>query len=327
MAADRVSVLITFHNQEKYVDKAMQSVLSQKTDFGVKILVGDDYSSDGTCDAVNRWIGQYPGRIELCVPERNEQIHTGSFRASRNRLNLLKHVDTEYFIFLDGDDYFDNEMKLQRQVEILDQKDNLDCIACGHNTYRLYGDGTKTPVTNPNLKEGKLTPKGYWTVIYIHPDALLFRSSFISDINVSVLENNFNDNMITLSAIKHGSIYYIPEYWAMYVQTEKGIWTSGNTVVNNIRNIMHYELSCKICPKLRMQSFNKFCYAWPELYMVRKDIDPDAMKDYYTEAVSKGCRDTSRWIRYRDLNLFQKMYLAVKTFVIRCFTPFSRRLF
>ena len=50
----RVSVLITFYNQEQYVDQALQSVIAQKTDFGVKILVGDDGSSDQTQERVRR---------------------------------------------------------------------------------------------------------------------------------------------------------------------------------------------------------------------------------------------------------------------------------
>ena len=63
----RVSVLVTFYNQEKYVDLALNSIVNQKTDFGIKVLIGDDGSTDKTRDIVVKWIDRYPGMIELCM--------------------------------------------------------------------------------------------------------------------------------------------------------------------------------------------------------------------------------------------------------------------
>ena len=97
----KVSVLITFYNQERYVDRALQSVFEQKTNFDFEVLVGDDGSSDGTCNSVNSWKEKYPNIIKLYVMEREGEGHIAGFRASRNRLNLLKHVKGEYFIYLD----------------------------------------------------------------------------------------------------------------------------------------------------------------------------------------------------------------------------------
>ncbi len=149
----RVSVLVTFYNQEKYVEKALDSIIMQEADFGIKIIVGDDGSTDGTQTIVKNYIEMYSGQIEMIVMDRAPGEHIAGFRASRNRLNLLKYVDTEYFIFLDGDDYFDYNKKLQCQVEILDKFENADCIACGHNIDMLYPDGRRVPITSTKLTE------------------------------------------------------------------------------------------------------------------------------------------------------------------------------
>ena len=326
MVKDRVSVLVTFYNQEQYVDKALESVLSQKTDFGVKIIVGDDGSSDGTCEKVNQWISRYPGRIELHVMERGEGEQIPGFRASRNRINILKFVDTEYFIYLDGDDYFDYEYKLQRQVEILDQSENSDCIVCGHNTNMLYSDGTRKPATDPSIKEGKITLKRYWKDIYIHTDTMLFRSSVIPKIDLVLLENNFNDNMITYSAIQNGNIYYIPELWAVYVQTDKGIWTGEKSIISLVRNMIFYDLSRKINPKMKYQSICRFSYLWQDLYKVRHSIKLSELQAYADEANDKGLKNASKWLRYQELNAFQRAALACKAFAVRVSLPFIWRL-
>lgn len=326
MIKDRVSVLVTFYNQEQYVDKALESVLSQKTDFGVKIIVGDDSSSDGTCEKVKQWISRYPGRIELHVMDRNEGDRIPGFRASKNRINILKFVDTEYFIYLDGDDYFDYEYKLQRQVEILDLPENSGCTACGHNIKMLYGDGTSKPATDPSIKEGRITLARYWKDIYIHTDTMLFRSSVIPKFDLALLENNFNDNMITYSALQEGDVYYIPELWAVYVQTSGGIWTGEKNIISLIRNMIFYDLSRKINPKMKYQSICRFSYLWQDLYKVRHSIRSSELKAYADEANDKGLKNASRWLMYQELNSFQRASLACKTFFIRAALPFIWRL-
>ena len=308
----RVSVLVTFYNQEKFVDKALKSIIDQKTDFGVKILVGDDGSSDNTQGLVRKWIEKYPDRIEMFVMNRAPGEHIPSFRASRNRLNLLKHVDTEYFIYLDGDDYYDYDKKLQKQVDILDDPDNSDCVACGHNIDMLYSDGRKISLTSQDIKEGKYTPKEYWKDFYVSTDTVLVRSSVISTIPQELLENNFNDNAITFSFIQNGSIYYIPKSWVIYTQTGDGIWTSGRKTINHIRNMILYDLCNRINPEMKKETTFRFSNTWLVLFIIRKQLDPAELGQFAREAERKKLNNTYMWIHYQDLSLFQKQKICVK---------------
>ncbi len=308
----RVSVLVTFYNQEKYVDKALQSVMDQKTDFGIKVLVGDDGSSDGTNEKLNNWIEKYPDIIEMHIMDRTPCRHISGFRASRNRLNLLNYVKTEYFIYLDGDDYFDYNLKLQKQVEILDDQANQDCIACGHNADMLYPNGQRIPITSTKIKEGKYSPKEYWNSIYFHTDTLLTRSSVIPTINRKLLENNFNDNLITFSFIQNGNLYFIPETWAVYLQTGDGIWTSGKKVVNHIRNMFLYDLCNQINPDMKRQTTRRFNYTWLSLLRIRKEINASELEPFSIEAKDKGMVNSYNWIHYNDLSYLSKQVLCMK---------------
>lgn len=320
---ERVSVLVTFYNQENYVDKAIKSVLDQKTDFDVKILVGDDGSSDRTRDVVKKWIEKYPEKIVLYVMDRDSGKHISGFRASRNRLNLLKHVDTEYFIYLDGDDYFDYDGKLQKQVEILDNPENADCIACSHNIDMLYPDGKKIPILSVGLKEGKYNPREYWKSMYFHTDTLLIRSSVIPSIDTKLLENNFNDNLITFCMIQKGNLYYIPESWAVYVQTGDGIWTGGKVVVNHIRNMFLYDLSNQINPSMMKETTHRFRDTWFHLLKMRKELVASELQPYAEEAKNKNMLNSYKWINYHDLSIWQKQILCIKAFC-KCWKASSR---
>ena len=60
----KVSVLVTFYNQEDYVDEALQSVFDQKCDFDFEVLIGDDGSTDGTMAKLQKWKQKYPDTIK-----------------------------------------------------------------------------------------------------------------------------------------------------------------------------------------------------------------------------------------------------------------------
>ena len=324
MTEYRVSVLVTFYNQEKYVDRALGSIISQKTDFGIKIIIGDDGSTDNTQYIIKEWIKKYPDTIELHVMKRTPGKHIAGFRASRNRLNLLKYVNTDYFLFLDGDDFYISKCKLQKQVDILDKRKNRDCIACGHNSLMIYSDGISTPIMSKKIKNGKYTPKEYWNKLYFHTDSLMIRSNIIQYIDFKLLENNFNDNMITFLLIQKGKIYYLISEMVAYMQTGDGVWTAGKAVINNIRNMFLYDLCNIINPKMKKETMLRFSGTWKELLKIRKSIDLKELKRLKKEAYDKKLYNSIRWISYNNLGPLERQKLCLKAVFIWCWSIYRR---
>lgn len=312
MSDSAISVLITFYNKEQYVDRAIESVINQKTSFDFKIIVGDDGSTDNTRDYVNRWIEKYPGKIELYVMTRDEGKQIPGFRASKNRLNILNKVDTKYFTFLDGDDYYSDINKLQIQYDILEKSSNFDCIGCGHNMEALLDDGSIKKYTNDNIAEGKYDLKSYWDKYYISAETILFRSSIINKFDNILLEKQFNDNMITYIAMQFGYLYYIPSCMYIYRQTGDGVWTTGNQITNNIRNMFLYDLSLIINPQIRYLSDRRFSVTWKNLLHMRKEIDSDKYVEYISEAKDKNLIYSYQWLNYNSLSFFIKFKLLLK---------------
>lgn len=310
-----VSVLITFYNQEEYVDKALKSVLEQKTEFDIEILIGDDGSSDNTINVINKWIEKYPEKIKVYIMERDGKKYISGFRASKNRLNLLKYVSGKYFIFLDGDDYFTDSRKLQKQVELLEDRNNQDCIACGHDIDMLFPDGSKKVMRNVGLSEGKVGASQYWRKYYFHTDTLLVRSEVISKIDTKLLENNFNDNLITYAIIQYGKIYYIPESMAVYLQTGDGVWTSGKKVLNLIRNMYLYDLANQINPKMKSATTRRLAESWLELIINRKFIHSSDLQPLLKEAEDKKMECSLNWIRYNEKKCSDKVKWLLYSFI------------
>lgn len=108
----RVAVIITCYNQEKYIEKALDSVLSQKASFPYKIIVADDLSQDGSRDILKRYEVRYPDKMQVLYQEKNLGV-------TPNRNAVLRICDTPYVAFLDGDDYWCDDEQLERKYLFL----------------------------------------------------------------------------------------------------------------------------------------------------------------------------------------------------------------
>ena len=305
-----VDVLVTFYNQEQYVDQALESVFAQKGTFGLHVLIGDDGSQDNTLGKIQTWCEKYPDQIAVYQMSRDPNIkYVSGFRASQNRLNLLKHVSSTYYIFLDGDDFFCDENKLQKQIKILEAPENQDCIACGHAIDAMDLDGERRPFCRREEYFNKYDLKSYWEQIYFHTDTILARNTTIPNIPFDLVENSYNDNLVTFLLLQRGKIYYLPDPMAVYLQTGDGIWTEGNKIINNLRNMMLFDLTIMINPGIKTESMIRFTSTWRELFSLRDQIDKDKLLPFLEEAEGKNLKFTKLWIRYRELTAIQKKEL------------------
>jgi glycosyltransferase involved in cell wall biosynthesis len=108
-----VSVHIITYNQASYIADALEGALRQQTDFGVEIVVGEDCSTDGTREIVLDYERRYPERIRVITSERNVGIHANSLRTGAA-------CRGKYLAFCEGDDYWTDPHKLQKQVDFLE---------------------------------------------------------------------------------------------------------------------------------------------------------------------------------------------------------------
>lgn len=294
----KVSVLITFYNQEKYVDDAIKSVMDQKTDFPFLIIAGDDGSSDGTVSKIKEWEGKYPDIIShIVMPRDPGKKYISASRASKNRLALLEKVETPYFIYLDGDDFWTSEEKLQRQVDILEKPENSDCVACGHKLSGFWEDHPEDTTSYPDfdLPERKIDLKTYLSKYYLSTDTLLFRSGYIKDIDTKLLTEDFNDTLITYSFMQFGKIYYLPDAMAVYRQLNGSIFMGAKSMVTVVRQIMGYDYAVKINPNmeslLRRRYYNVFSEAI-ERAAAFQDVNPE----YLNIAKTYGLKTAEKYM-------------------------------
>jgi glycosyltransferase involved in cell wall biosynthesis len=126
----KVSVAVLTYNHAEFVAQALGSVLDQKASFEWEIVVGDDCSTDGTREILKSYARKHPERIRLLLHPQGLGPHELNLAGNNNFLATYRACRGEYVALLDGDDYWTNDSKLEKQVRFLDTHPN--CSLCCH---------------------------------------------------------------------------------------------------------------------------------------------------------------------------------------------------
>ena len=117
-----VSICCIAYNHEPYIEDALEGFLIQETDFPFEILIHDDASTDKTADIIHEYEARYPKLIKPIYQTKN-QYSQGKKPSYFN----FERAQGEYIAMCEGDDYWIDPLKLQKQVDFL--KKNPEALA------------------------------------------------------------------------------------------------------------------------------------------------------------------------------------------------------
>lgn len=130
-----LTVNVITYNHKNYIAQCLDSLLSQKTDFGYIIRIFDDCSTDGTTEICREYADKYPDKIAFYPAEKNLGYKG---KVLENALRSYQNIETPYFCFIEGDDYRINENGFQMQVDALEEYPN--CVFAGAACKTLVGN-------------------------------------------------------------------------------------------------------------------------------------------------------------------------------------------
>jgi len=212
----KASILIVTYNQQDLIGQAIESALSQVTDFDTEIVVADDCSTDRTRSVARGYRDRFPDRVRVLIRDRNLGL-------MGNLPQAFLECRGDYVACLDGDDYWTAPEKLQRQVDFLDA--HPDYSICFHNALMVWDDGSQGPTLH--------SPPGRRATYCLNE---LLKQDFIST-SAAVVRNHlvrdFPDWYGTLPVpdwpffvlhAMHGKIGYLDEDWTVYRQHPAGMY-------------------------------------------------------------------------------------------------------
>ena len=224
-----VSILCTAYNHEQYIRSALEGFVSQKTGFAFEVLVNDDASSDGTAAIIREYAEKYPEIIRPFYQKEN-QFSKGIGYIYENI--FYPNARGKYFAFCEGDDYWTDESKLQRQVNFLES--HPDYSACVHNTTLHYCNGSRPDeLLIPGRGDHEVL---YENVIHgpidaYHTSSLMARREIIvqtPDFYRAATAHGFADYAWALLLRLKGGIWFIDRSMSVYrLFSNQAAWTSG----------------------------------------------------------------------------------------------------
>lgn len=263
-----VAIRCITYNQEKYIRDALEGFVMQKTTFPFVAIVHDDASTDGTATIIREYAQKYPDIIIPIIETENQYSkHDGSL--GRIMKQACENTGAKYIAMCEGDDYWTDPNKLQKQVNFLES--HPEYSLCFHNAITLMMDnscnkeiynitGTREYTASEILEK--------WTI----PTASVVfrRDKILTDPIRFNPRFKYGDNVLFLTAAQYGKLYGINEFMSVYRKNETSVTNSINRIKWTEINIEHFKALNESFASLLRNNLCKEIIATQYIYLIRR---------------------------------------------------------
>lgn len=217
-----VSVTVATYQHVNYIRECLDGILMQQTSFPYEIILGEDGSVDGTQEICKEYAEKYPDKIRLFIRDRKLSQYIDKdgkvtrFNGIWNRMSARG----KYIAWCEGDDYWINPMKLQKQVDFLEQ--NPEYSMCFHNAIKLYMQRNKIELFNNKRCEEDLSVRDAIHDWIVPTASILIRKDIAINYPKWLARIYSGDYSLILLSINAGKVRYINEIMSVYRINEIG---------------------------------------------------------------------------------------------------------
>jgi glycosyltransferase involved in cell wall biosynthesis len=267
----KVSVFMMVYNHEKFIKEALNGVLMQKCNFDYEIVIGEDYSTDESRNIILEYSKQYPGKFKLL-------LHNSNIGAQKNQLAVLENCTGQYIALCEGDDYWTDPLKLQKQVDFLEgnqeysicwtkykklKKTNNNSVLKEPEWINSIEPDTNIPIDLDNI----FTPYCTLTLTCMFRDEAL-------DVDLFKIMQYTKDNTLYALCLTNGKGMLLDFYGAVYRLHNGGVYSNA-TVFNqkyfsylNIKEI----LTIPECNNKNIRTVKNYLLIDSLIYLSRRNI-------------------------------------------------------
>lgn len=240
----KVNVLLFTYNQEDFISKAIESILSQKGNFELELIIANDGSTDNTSNIINSYKEKYSEKIIV--------VSQDKLGITANAFKTIQLINGDYIAFIDGDDYWNYEYKLQEQINFLEQNKDFNGTFHDAKIEQLnhiennYFDAAKTYSQNYQYKH-TIYPSDILKRLIVPTASIVFRKKALNNFleNSQLIKDHYSLDWKALCfLIKDSKFYYFNETWSVYRNHSKGI-SKSNKYEYHLSHIDFYKTLLK----------------------------------------------------------------------------------
>lgn len=219
-----VSIRCITYNHAPYIRQCLEGFVMQKTNFRFQAVVHDDASTDGTTDIVREYAEKYP---DIIIPMYEEENRWSKHDGSLLTIMLPYMYKAKYWAECEGDDYWIDPFKLQKQVDYMEA--HPECSFCGTNGIIIWeGDSHAPEFFNKIISSHVLSPNeiiGHW----IFPTAsTLFKTDVMKSKLESGIQTYGSDQALILVGMAKGDVYAMSDITCAYRRDNAGMGSATN---------------------------------------------------------------------------------------------------
>ena len=308
----KVSVCCITYNQEKYIEQAINSFLSQKTNFDFEIIIHDDASTDGTINILKKYKKKYSDKIILMLEKENQY----SKCANSVLVKVLDKAKGKYIALCDGDDFWCDDNKLQKQVDYMDLHKNISL--CSHNTEIINENNEKIDLINSYL-EGIVTIENFLSNnSSMHTSSMLFRKKDVLKLPNYYYEATVGDLPLKLHLLSKGNCCHFNNVMSCYRTNAINSWSVAQKN-NDIVKHKNFEMEIQVYNSFNKETkyvyddliknkilYRSFCY-----FKDKNDLN-EIKKEKYAKYYKKLSLNEKIKLQLKNSKVIYKFYLKIK---------------
>lgn len=300
----KVSVFCQAYNHEKYIRKCLDGFVMQKTDFPFEVIIHDDASTDATATIIREYEEKYPNIIKPIYQTENQY----SKGVKIQQTYMLEKAQGVYYAWCEGDDYWTDCNKLQKQVDFLDAHPQYSC--CYHRVLvNNLIDGSIRYI--PNIEQSRdysldeIVQKG----AVFHLSALMMRKELYLQKPDVFLANGFGDIQLYMYGAICGKSHVLHNVMSTYNHGTEGSWT--NRISKNASKNLEHEREM-LAMLERVNAFYDYKYDDIFSYAIRRA----QFNIYILSGDMKAARAEEYRIFYRRYKQLKRVHFMHKHFSI-----------
>ena len=245
-----VSIRCLVYNHEPFLRQCLDGFVMQQVNFSYEAIVHDDASTDGSAEIIKEYAEKYPDIIKPILETENQYSkRDGSLRRIMNA-----HTRGKYVALCEGDDYWTDPLKLQKQVDFLES--HPDYSMCFHRCNILLSDGTMTDKGFDFLEKREYSFEEIALTWSIPTASVLYRSDLLPRIPQNK-KFTIGDNVVFFTCACYGRIFCMGDVLSVYRKHDGG-WTAHAPMQGLVENLQtHTRALIESFPKKMHGVFRK----------------------------------------------------------------------
>lgn len=233
-----VSICCITYNHENYIGDAIEGFLMQKANFPIEIIIHDDASTDGTASIISKYAQKSPNLIHPIFQTENQYLKTSG---KISAMIVWPHARGKYLALCEGDDYWTDPLKLQKQVDFLEL--NPEYSVSFHATKHIWVNSGLTRIHRFPCKNGFRSFAAKDVILgggsFMKINSMVFRSEYVKNLPDWYYLAPTGDIPLSLLLSIKGRVAYFDDIMSVYRIAVPGSWSENMKGIHHRKALIH----------------------------------------------------------------------------------------